>query len=285
MTEKCCLKSLLNFINHSKSLTMDKRISKILLFFYFCGFASCIPDDYSAKQKYFYSKKILILLLILRVGCISVIAYSAFVWVNIFHDTEGLMVDIIDKVDFVMQIGTHLGILLHAFFTKRKQQELYRQLQGTNNSYTDKVLQAFYSYLLINLLLEAFSIFIFFYNGIFLYYWLHFIVSANIIRFRLIQQKFYVDMLHGLLLTLYERLNQTVANNRISRDSEVLVNVEENRCFYSKITDLKKLVNDCFGYSLIMILVVYFVDIITNLYWVYLSIEYGLAFGVYIGEL
>lgn len=196
------------------------------------------------------------------------------------------MADIIDKVDFIMQLITHLCILFHAMFTKNKQQELSLQLHiySSNNAHIEKVLQRFYSSLWIYIALGAFSILVFFYNGIFLYYWLHFILSANIIRLRLIQQKLYVDMLHALLMTLYENLKQSMDNKLVLSDSVVSGLVEYNRCFYSKITDLKKLVNDCFGFSLIMILVVYFVDIITNLYWVYLAYSYGLSVCVYIGE-
>lgn len=120
-----------------------------------------------------------------------------------------------------------------------------------------------------------------------------------LIRVRCIQIIFYADILHDRLKIISDILVHAINYEREVHESSIKIilclreeitnNIMDNSMDYVELVSLKKiysilwnincLMNDCFGWSLLLICIQYFVQLTTNCYYLYLIVSSELIYN------
>lgn len=210
---------------------------------------------------------------------------SAFFIFPVLEDNNSLSL-LVGGLVFVGILLTHLMNTLQAFTSRIEQSEIYQKLDEIDLLLANKLLikvdyeslkrRLFYKYSLIwctLLLIHITSIVSVSINQLFFKYYVHLILPVVVIRFRCIQNMFYVDLIKEKLHLMNEKLNDII-NRKPDKMAFVLFadklqifdkkgSVREYTSLYEQIMTLKQiygkifdvcnLINDVFGWSLLFI--------------------------------
>lgn len=206
---------------------------------------------------------------------------SAFFICNVLQEDNSLSV-LVGGLVFVGILLTHLMNIFQAFTSRNEQAEIYRKFDQIdmllssdlfiNINYAAVRKRLFKKYSLISLILlsiHVVSIASVAINGLFFSYYIHLIFPVIVIRFRCIQNMFFVDLVKEKLQLLNEKLEKDVIqrnNDKIfliverfqkrdkkSLNTSLYDTIMVMKTVYGKIWDITNLCNDCFGYSLLFI--------------------------------
>lgn len=109
--------------------------------------------------------------------------------------------------------------------------------------------------------------------------------------FSCIQNMLYVDLMNDKLCLINKKLQDIVNKNRdklafifhpekiakndfkgINKNSSLYEQLMALKQIYGKIWDITNLINDCFGWSLLVIVTEYFIEFTSNGYWLFLAL-------------
>lgn len=219
---------------------------------------------------------------------------SAFFICNVLQEDNSLSI-LVGGLVFVGILLTHLMNILQAFTSRNEQEEIHRKFDQIdmllssdlfiNINYADVRNRLLKKYSLISLILlsiHVVSITSVAINGLFFSYYIHLIFPVIVIRFRCIQNMFYIDLIKEKLQLLNQKLERDVIpqnhdkiflivksfSKRDTKSMNTYDTIMVMKTVYGKIWDITNLCNDCFGYSLLFIVSVthiIFVEFILSL--------------------
>lgn len=211
------------------------------------------------------------------------ILISAFFIFPVLREENSLSL-LVGGLVFVGILLTNLMNIFEAFISRKEQAKIYDKFDEIDKMLSNQLLininyknicrRLLIKYALIAFVLltiHAASIVSVVINELFLRYYIHLIFPVIIIRFRCIQNIFYVDLIKEKLNLLNTKLHKDV----VQRNHEKILFVVEKfqapqrekktinislydtimtmKAIYGKIWDITNLCNDCFGYSLLFI--------------------------------
>lgn len=219
---------------------------------------------------------------VLNLLAIIMIFISAFFIAKVLQEDNSLSL-LVGGLVFVGILLTHSMNIFQAFTSRNEQADIYRQFDQIdmmlsrdlflNIDYNYSVVRRrlLKKYLLISLVLITIhiaSITSVSINGLFFSYYIHLIFSVIVIRFRCIQNIFYVDLINEKLQLVNQKLEKVIRRNhdklfliveRFQKRDMKSINtslydtIMVMKTVYGKIWDITNLCNDCFGYSLLFI--------------------------------
>lgn len=191
---------------------------------------------------------------------------------------------------FVGILFTHLLNVFQAYISRHDQAEIYQKLDEIDTLLSNQLLvtidydtfkrKLLIKYFIISAILlpiHVISIVSVTLNDLFFSYHLHLIFPVIIIRFRCMQNMFYIDLVKEKLQLLNQRLERNVdrrVRDKLRFDKDKIFMVTEKfllkreikgsntslydsivimKTIYGKIWDITNLCNECFGYSLLFI--------------------------------
>lgn len=199
---------------------------------------------------------------------------------------------------------THLINLIQAYSTRKEQAEIYQKFDEIDYTLNNKLLVNI-NYqkmrqklifknsiiMLIVSIIQAVSVSFAVKSGNMESYQLHLILTNFIIRLRCIQNMFYVDLMNYKLCLINKKLGDIVNRNRdklafilypekvsknefngVHKNSSLYDQLMALKQIYGKIWDVTNLINDCFGWSLLVIVTEYFIEFTSNGYWLFLAL-------------
>lgn len=202
---------------------------------------------------------------------------SAFFIFPVLSEENSLSL-LVGGLVFVGILLTHMMNVIQAFTSRHQQAEIYLKFDEIDILLSNQLLvtvdykfvkrKLLMKYLGISVILvtiHILSIISVSINGLFFNYYIHLIFPVAIIRFRCIQNMFYIDLIKEKLQLLNFKLQKEATvpqNDRLFIVSEKFQKREKKaitstlvimKTIYGKIWDITNLCNDCFGYSLLFI--------------------------------
>lgn len=224
---------------------------------------------------------------------------------NIIYDNNTLSA-IVGGIVFLGEITTHLIIILHAFLSRKDLKKVIGEIIDIDDIFENKLhrpmdYQAlgkkyFSKYVIIMLISKGILVFllIFFYLGsrkTTYTFWLHSSFSIVAVNMRCIQNIFFVDLLNNRLKFLNLRLAD-ISQRHTSKKSKLIIYVESYdprnplqkltdefneimalKQIYGMIWNASNLLNDCFGWSVLVIVTRSFIGFTSHGYWSFLGFE------------
>ncbi|KAG5678830.1 hypothetical protein PVAND_008464 [Polypedilum vanderplanki] len=229
----------------------------------------------------------------------------AFTVIPVLEDNNSLSL-LVGGLVFVGVLLTHLMNVMQAFTSRNEQAKIYQKFDEIDLLLSNKLLvkvdykslrrRLIYKYTLIFITLafiHVASIVSVTINKLFFNYYVLLILPVAIIRFRCIQNMFYVDLIKSKLHLMNTKLSDIInrnddkmafilfADKLQKRDKKRIENgtlsfydqIMTLKQIYGKIFDVCNLINDCFGWSLLFIVTQFFIEFTSNGYWLFLALE------------
>lgn len=245
---------------------------------------------------------LLVVYSIIHVLIIFAIFASAFFINSVLEDNNALSL-LVGGLVFVGLLITHFINIFQALLTRKKQNMIYQKfdeidflLQNqllVNINYKSLQQKLFIKYFIIKTLLITIhisSIVSVIINQLFIQYYLHLILPVFIIRIRCIQNMFYVDLINEKLNLMNQKLEDINSKHRDKMAFILFADKMQKfdrkdtknslyeqllvlKQIYGKLWDVSNLINDCFGWSLLVIVTQYFIEFTSNGYWLFLALE------------
>lgn len=265
----------------------------ILIFQLFALFPFSINDIVQVLLKVFS-----VLNIILIIGIFT----SAYFIHPILGASESLS-GLVGGLVFNGLLITHLINIIQALSTRKEQAEIYQKFDEIDFTLNNKLLVNInYKKLRQRLMLknsiimivvsiiQAVSVSFAIKSGNMDSYQIHLILTNFIIRLRCIQNMFYVDLMNDKLCLINKKLEDIINRNRDKlvfifhpvkslkndlsgiKNSSLYDQLMALKQIYGKIWDVTNLINDCFGWSLLVIVTEYFIEFTSNGYWLFLAL-------------
>lgn len=232
--------------------------------------------------------------LIIFITFLSAVFINGFVRQNSIQGISGGLV-------FIAILIAHLIIIIQSYVTRRKQLQMIENISEIDNklrqklgtycksqqSYKRKVFTTFF--VLMSTLIMAITLLAL--RNINYLFILQFVYPLIVIRVRCIQIIFYVDVLHDRLRIISDILRHFLNCEREMRHGAIktiyyyvtdnegtvrrinrleYVELLTLKQIYSLVWDTSCLLNDCFGWSLLVICIQYFLRLTANSFWLYI---------------
>lgn len=276
-----------------------REIREFVLFFQMCAFSPFGQNPLQTQFLKFYSLISLILVFLLFI--------SAFSLYSMVEKTT--MLSTIDTSVFSGQLLTHLLIIVQSYTTRYKQMLLLEKIGQIDEVFRAKFRKNFHyrnkrgKYRLKFGLLILFIIAV--YCGFFVnilqlkkmpklfVYWIHVLYPMILIRFRCIQNTFYVDLLGERFQLVNAKLKDIIRSEGALKNRSKLIlcidfvyangvanAVKANyndiivlKDIYGKLWNSINLINDCFGWSNLAIITQFFLEFVSHGYWLLAGLD------------
>jgi hypothetical protein len=279
-----------------KSLFSDEMTLFVNIFQMFSVF------PYSANEFVQILLRVYATINLLVVGGIFCSAYFLF---PIFSSSENLS-SLVGGLVFNGLLITHAVNLIQAYATRNEQGEIYQKFDEidyilnnqllVNINYKNLRHRLFIKNLIIQIVvlcIHVVCVITAMQSGFFHSYHVHLILTNFIIRLRCLQNMFYVDLMNDKLNLMNKKLRDIINRNhdKLSlilfpeqmmkqrkdtkggiKNSSLYEQLLSLKQIYGKIWDITNLINDCFGWSLLVIVTEYFIEFTSNGYWLFLAL-------------
>lgn len=279
------------------------EFSKFIAFFRvwgYCPFSKTSP----------ILNKLLVLYTFLNATVIISIFISAFFIQKVFSNPSSELSAIVAGLVFITLIITYLLNIFQSLINRGDQISMWNNLNDidvilekklfTKIPYKKLRWEYFLkigSIILILIIVQVLFLYSLMSDSIFCDYYLHHFYPAFALRIRGLQNMFYVDLIKEMLLILNVKLEELIQlgggeisewNNNMIMLVEQHKNQSKHRSLnkkqvyneillmkqiYGKIWDVCNLINDSFGWSLLLITTQNFIEFTSNGYWLFLSLE------------
>lgn len=280
--------------------TLYDKIRKYLYLFQIFGFC---PFGSNQLQDYFLGLYSLVLFSVL-----VFLTYAAMFVNRVIYDNN-LISAIVGGVVYLGETLAHVISLLHAFVSRKDLKNTLAELNDIDEIFKNKLYRPinyrtlrqkyFYKFTVILLLTKGLLVFLLAFLSLgsrkstYKFYF-HLFFSIAGINIRCIQNIFFVDLLHERLEFLNNRLVDISQRYKFKK-SKLILYVESYdprkpsnkpnamrddfsqvlalKQIYGMIWNVKNLLNDCFGWSVLAIVTRSFIGFTSHGYWVFLSVE------------
>lgn len=276
-----------------------REIREFVLFFQMCAFSPFGQNPLQTRFLKFYSLISLLLVFLLFI--------SAFGIYSMVEKTT--MLSIIDTSVFSGQLLTHLLVIVQSYTTRRKQMLLLEKIGQIDEVFQKKFRKHFhyrnkrgkyrlkfgFLILLVIVVNCGFFVNIMQLNKIpkLFVYWIHVLYPMVIIRFRCIQNTFYVDLLGERFHLVNSKLMDIIrCEGELENRSKLILcidyiyangvanGVQANyndiivlKDIYGKLWNSINLINDCFGWSNLVIITQFFLEFVSHGYWLFAGLD------------
>lgn len=193
-------------------------------------------------------------------------------------------------VVFIVRIIVPIMVITQAYCTRWKQLQIFEILSKVDATFENgfgktidyKTLRAKYliSFFAPVVTLAVIRIY-FVYNLVvhstdtnFRFYWFHCVQSLLVSRTRCMQVAFYANLLNDRVVWLHHELREMLQQKHLSQRT-MQTKLVLLRQIYALIYDVSVLINESFGWSVLVIAISYFVDAVGNFYLICMVIQYS----------
>lgn len=222
---------------------------------------------------------------LLELYSLFMILYDCFVFFYIFHIRESFagnsVFAVVAALLVFMLIVTHMAIVLHAYVSRKRQVNILQMIDDIDSVMIEKLFLkivprrigkklAWELIVVIAILMASYAhYFIFFSEGVDIFVLLTIIGTT---RMRCIQMLFYVGLLHERLERINDELNKIVQSSNNGQSfyrNAILENESYERLvvlknLYGCIWDISNMLNECFGWSFVVVATEHFVETLSN---------------------